>query len=172
MSEGFDLQVAFVFDRQQSHIEIRARFDKKGAPTASGQYQRMSVKFYADSLEYPKYWTCAKVDKVEELSAGLMTIPKALKLWKRGELWVLNLEYVTANIVPEGIYDRLQFTDTAKVQGVETLRQLFKGNEVKLFVRLTSSTFAETLAQLKIKMGDELLHPPFQEYISKAGRYT
>ena len=132
----------------------------------------MSVKFYADSVENPKYWTCTKVKDLAQLSPKLSTLPKALKLLTRGELWVLSLEYVPANVVPEGIYDRLQFKDPTKVQSVETLRQLFKTNEVKLFVRLTSSTFAETLAQLKFKMRDELLNPPFQEYMSKAGRYT
>ena len=132
----------------------------------------MSVRFYADSLENPKYWTCTKVDKIEELSPGLRNLPKAMKFWKRGELWLLNLEYLTAYIVPEGIYDRLHLTDEFQVQCVETLQKLLKGTEVKLFVRLTSSTFAETLAQLKLKMRAELLNPPFQEYLSKAGRYT
>ena len=162
MSEGFDIQVAFVFDREQSYIEIRARFEKEDTAMSSSQYQQMNVKFYADSLENPKYLSCTKVEKPEDLSSGLMTIPKALKYWKRGELWVLNLEYLKENIVPEGIYDRLRFTDTSKLQCVETLRQLFKGTEVKLFIRLTSDTFAQTLAQLKIKMRDELLHPPFK----------
>ena len=94
------------------------------------------------------------MEKAEDLSSGLMTLPKALKCWKRGELWVLNLEYLKETIVAEGIYDRLQFTETAKL-----LRQLLKGTEVKLFVRLTSDTFAQTLAQLKVKMRHELLHP-------------
>ena len=69
-----------------------------------------------------------------------MTLPKALNLWKRGELWVLNLEYVTANVVPEGVYDRLQFTDIIKVQCVETLRQLFKQSAYmsQLFINLTA----------------------------------
>ena len=38
----------------------------------------MHVKFYADSLENLKYWTRTRVDKVEELSSGLMTLPKAM----------------------------------------------------------------------------------------------
>ena len=55
---------------------------------SSSKYQRMNVKFYADSLEDPKYWSCTKVEKAEDLSSGLMTLPKALKYWKRGELCV------------------------------------------------------------------------------------
>ena len=106
----------------------------------SSQYQQVSVKFDADYLENPKYWIYTQVDKSEQLSSGLMNLPKALKLWKRGELWVLNLEYVTANVVPEGIYDRLQFIDTTKVQCVETLRQLFKQSAYKnqVFINLTA----------------------------------
>ena len=55
MTNGFDLEVIFVFDREQSYIEIRARFEKEDAAVSSSQYQRMNVKFYADSLEDPKY---------------------------------------------------------------------------------------------------------------------
>ena len=171
-SNGFDVEVIFVFDREQSYLEIRARFEKEDAAMSSSQYQRMNVKFYADSLEDPRYWSCTKVEKVDDLPSGLKTVPKFLKYWERGELWLLDLEYITSNIVAEGIYDRLRFSKTAKLQCVETLRQLLKATEVQLFVRLTSDTFAQKLVQLKVKMRHELFNPPFQEYMSEAGRYT
>ena len=102
-SNGFDVEVVLVFDREQSYLEIRARFEREDAAIPSSQYQRMNVKFYADSLEDPRYWSCTKVETVDDLPSGLRTVPKALKYWERGELWLLDLEYITSNIVAEEV---------------------------------------------------------------------
>lgn len=172
ISEGFELEVLFVFDREQSYLEIRARFEKENGAVLLPEYQRMSVKFYADSLRNPKYWSCSKVDKTEGLSSGLKTQSKTKKYLERGELWLLDLEYVTENIVAEGIYDRLEFAEKSKIQAVNALRQLFKVNDVKLYLQVTNDSCAQALAHLKVKLKDELVNPPFQEYMSRARRYT
>lgn len=103
---------------------------------------------------------------------GLKVFPNALKYLKRGELWLLELEYLKSNVVAEGLYDRLTFIEPAKLRCVDTLRQLLQVTDIKLFIRVTSDTFAKTLGLLKLKMRHELRNPPFQEYISKSGKYT
>lgn len=43
MVDGFDLEVIFFFDREQSHIEIRVRFEKENAAMSFSQYQQINV---------------------------------------------------------------------------------------------------------------------------------
>lgn len=53
MATGYELDVHFVFDREQSCIEIRAKFEKEDISLSTEKHQRMRVKFYADAAENP-----------------------------------------------------------------------------------------------------------------------
>lgn len=107
MIDGFDLEVIFAFDREQSYIELKLRVEKENATTSSSTYQQMNVKFYADSVGNPHSWKCTKVDNPDDLPPGLKAMPKALNFLNRGELWVLDLEYLNEHVVAEGIEDGL-----------------------------------------------------------------
>ena len=171
MSSGFDLTTSLVFDREQSCVEIEARFVRENS-SMSPQYQKMFVRFYVDSVEDLEYLTCTSVDNVDQLPPGLANISRAVKYCKRNELWVLDLEYIKTKIVTEGLDDNLDFADPAKLHAVDVLRQLRAVTEVSLFVRLTSILFFKTLDLLKKKMRYELFSPPFSEYIAKSGNYV
>ena len=73
------------------------------------------------------------------------TFPNAVDYVKRGQLWVLKMEYEKPKIVAQGLYDRLQFKDPTKLQYVETLRQLSEVTDVKLFMRLRNVDVTQAL---------------------------
>ena len=170
MSSGFDLKTRLMFDREQSCVELEARFERENSSMAH-QYQKMFVRFYVDCVEDPKYWTCTKVN-VDQIPPGLAMFLRAVKYCERDEIWVLDLEYIRTNIVTEGLNDHLDFADPAKLHAVDVLRQLRAVTDVRLFLRLTSASFPKTLDLLKKKMRQELSTPPFSEYIAKSGNYV
>ena len=171
MMPGIDLRVRLLFDQEQSCIELKAEFDIEDT-TSTHKRQQMIVRFYADAAEDPKDWQCTKVTEEKDLPPALAALPHARMYLKRGELWVLEIEYVESNMVAEGLHDRLHFNRTTKIECVNILRRLFEVNEVKLFIRLRSEGFSQALNQLKKKMRYELYIKPFHEYIGRSGRYT
>ena len=171
MTPGLKLTVRLVFDREQSCIELKAELEIEDV-TSTRKRQEMFVRFYADAAEVPADWQCSKVIEEKDLPPGLAAIQNARKYLDKGELWVLDLEYLKSNIVAEGLYDRLRFNEPTKLRCVDILRQLFKVTDVKLFIHLRSEGFSQALNQLKKKMRVELYVPPFHEYIAKSGRYT
>ena len=171
MTPGFDLRVRLWFDREQSCIELRAKFKKEGT-TATEKHQKMFVRFYVDAAEDPGDWQFTRVVEETDLPPELADLPIARKFFKRGELHVLDMEYVNSNVITEGLQDRLQFTDARKLRYVEILRRLLKATNVKLFMRIRTDDFVQAFEKLKQKMKYERHIPPFHEYVAKSGKYT
>ena len=167
------LKAKLVFDREQSCIELEARFARDDASMTFSTVQKMSLRFYVKSIDNPEYMQCRLVEKEDQIPVGLQPYAKAHTYFKRNELWLVELEYIPDRVVTEGLFDKLGFTDAEKNRCVTVLRQVPKTNDIKLFMRLNSNTFSSLLDQLKKKMRYEANCPPFREYIDKrSGRYT
>ena len=84
----------------------------------------MFVRFYADAAENPDDWAFSKVIDDKKLPPGLASLPNAHKYLKREELSVLDMEYMTKNLVTEGLHDPLSFSNPKQLECVNVSSSL------------------------------------------------
>ena len=97
------------------------------------------------------------------------------KWLKQGTLWVLDIDYVSSNLVAVGVNKKLDFSDPEKLKAVEIFRDILNPDrtDIQLYLHLTSEVFSNASNLLLHKFKKEILTHPFSEYRSKiTGNYV
>jgi len=134
--------------------------------------QKMSVRFYHNAFEDPGMLWSKTVTLSKALPKPLVKYPDIVKYIKRGQLWVLNLEYVKDQVEAIGFYDKLGFSSPGKNGCVEILRGILSTSRVQVFVHANNDGYSQALDWLKAKLRYEKECPPFHEYLSKNKNYV
>lgn len=152
-----------------------ARFIRdKDSFTVSDQpdKQKMSVRFYTNAFENADMLWCEQVALSESLPELLLEYPKIVKYINRGELWVVNLEYVMDQVEAIGMYDALGFSSPGQKGCVEIFRAILSMSDVQVFVHSKTDGYFQAVKTLKTKLRYEKECPAFHEYLSENKKYV
>lgn len=76
--------------------------------------QKMSVRFYHNAFEDPDILWSKTVILSKALPKPLVKYTDIVKYIKRGQLWVVNLDYVKDQVEAIGLYDKLECSSPGK----------------------------------------------------------
>ncbi|KAL9007396.1 MAG: hypothetical protein Q9180_009669, partial [Flavoplaca navasiana] len=168
---GCQLTVSLEVNREQSFIQVEARFERDdNDPVAFSKFQTMRYRFHVFAIKGPQQLVFTTLKK---LPRSLEKNEQAKRLFARGELHELHIEFDSKHLVAEGIKDKYNFRTSKLVKHAKQFANIQEKGHFKIIVQLEGQGFQKRLEVLKKKMQLEWRTPPFSEYIAKgSGRYT
>lgn len=170
-AKACQLQVSLNFHREQSSIDIRARFDREDLSRRPFKEQVMIIQIFANAFDTMSTTTLEQVVSEEALPPRLKLNPRAVNLVKSGNLSVLNLNYHPEKLHPIGLHNELDFSDANKLKFLKILQEIPQTSSIQIFLPCaTDSIFGRTFNVLKSKLEMEWIQQPFSQYRSKEGK--